>query len=121
MYIKPIRNKKDYRKTLKRIETLWNAAPNSPDYDELEVLSTLVDAYEERHYPIGPPDPIEAIRFRMEQLGLTRKDLEPYIGSRGRVSEVLGRKRGMSLTMIRKLHRGLGIPAEVLLAEETGR
>ena len=117
MDIKPIRNEKDYRKALKRVETIWDAAPGSPKFDELEILTTLVEAYEERHYPIAPPDPIEAIRFRMQQLGLSRKDLEPYIGSRGRVSEVLGRKRAMSLTMIRKLHRGLGIPAEVLLAE----
>ena len=117
MDIKPIRNEKDYRKALKRVEAIWDAAPGSLKFDELEVLTTLVEAYEERHYPIAPPDPIEAIRFRMQQLGLSRKDLEPYIGSRGRVSEVLGRKRAMSLTMIRKLHRGLGIPAEVLLAE----
>ena len=117
MEIKPIRNESDSRKALKRIEALWEASPGSAEHDELEIWTTLVEAYEERHHPIDPPDPIEAIRFRMEQLGLSRKDLEPYIGSRGRVSEVLGRKRGMSLTMIRKLHRGLGIPAEVLLAE----
>ena len=117
MEIKPIRNEKDHRKALTRLEALWEAAPNTPEYDELEVLTTLVDAYEEQHHPIAPPDPVDAIRFRMEQLGLTRKDLEPYIGSRGRVSEVLGRRRAMSLAMIRKLHRGLGIPAEVLLAE----
>jgi len=118
MDIKPIRNERDYKNATKRIESLWNAAPKSPEYDELEVLATLVDAYEAQHQPIDPPDPIEAIQFRMDQLGLARKDLEPYIGSRGRVSEVLGRKRGMSLSMIRKLHRGLGIPAEVLLAED---
>lgn len=117
MEIKPIRNERDYKKAIKRIETLWDAAPNSSEYDELEVLATLVDAYEAHHHPIDPPDPIEAIRFRMDQLGLSRKDLEAYIGSRGRVSEVLGRRRGMSLSMIRKLYRGLGIPAEVLLAE----
>jgi len=117
MDIDPIRTERDYRKALKRIESLWDAEPDSPEYDELEVLSTLVDAYEAQHQPIGPPDPVEAIRFRMDQLGLSRKDLEPYIGSRGRVSEILGRKRGMSLTMIRRLHRGLGIPADVLLAD----
>ncbi len=117
MDIKPIRSEKDYRKALKRIESLWDAKPKSVEYDELEVLTTLVEAYEEKQHPIDPPDPIEAIQFRMEQLGLSRKDLEPYIGPRGRVSEVLGRKRGISLSMIRKLHRGLGIPAEVLLAE----
>jgi HTH-type transcriptional regulator / antitoxin HigA len=117
MEIKPIRNEKDYRKAITRIEVLWNAIPGTPEQDELEVLTTLVEAYEERRHPIDPPDPVEAIRFRMEQLGLSRKDLEPFIGPRGRVSEVLGRKRAMSLAMIRKLHRGLGIPAEVLLAE----
>jgi HTH-type transcriptional regulator/antitoxin HigA len=115
MEIKPIRNEKDYKKALKRIEALWKASPNSPDYDELEVLTTLVEAYEEKRHTIALPDPIEAIRFRMEQLGLSRKDLEPYIGSRGRVSEVLSKKRPMSITMIRKLHRGLGIPAEVMI------
>ncbi len=117
MEIKPIRTEKDYHKALKRIEALWDAKSISTEYDELEVLTTLVEAYEEKQYSIDPPDPIEAIQFRMEQHGLTRKDLEPYIGPRGRVSEVLGRKRSMSLAMIRKLHRGLGIPAEVLLAE----
>jgi len=101
----------------KRIETLWDAAPNTPEYDELEVLTALVEVYEEHHHPIYPPDSIEAILFRMEQLGLTRKKLEPFIGSRGRVSEVLSHRRCMSLAMIRKLHKGLGIPAEVLLAE----
>jgi HTH-type transcriptional regulator / antitoxin HigA len=117
MEIKPIRNETDYRKAVTRIEALWNARPGSVEHDELDVLTTLVEAYEERHHPVHPPDPVEAVRFRMDQLGLSRKDLEPYIGSRGRVSEVLGRKRAMSLVMIRKLHRGLGIPAEVLLAE----
>ncbi len=117
MDIKPIRNERDYRKVLKRIETIWTAAPGSPEFDELEILATLADVFEEHHVPIAAPDPIEAIRFRMEQLGLSRKDLEPFIGSRGRVSEVLGRRRAMSLRMIRKLHIGLGIPAEVLLAE----
>ena len=117
MDIKPIRTVKDYRKALKRIEAIFDAAPGTPEFDELEITSTLTEAYEKIHYPIALPDPIEAIRFRMEQLGLTRKDLEQYIGSRGRVSEVLSRKRSMSLKMIRKLHRGLGIPAEALLAE----
>lgn len=117
MNIKPIRDEKDHKKALKRIETLWNAAPHTPEYDELEVLSTLIDVYEEHHHPIFPPDPIEAILFRMDQLGLTRKGLEPFIGSRGRVSEVLSHRRSMSLAMIRKLHKGLGIPAEVLLAK----
>ena len=117
MDIKPIRNEKDLKMTLKRIEALWDAAPNTPGYDELEVLTALVEVYEEHHHPICPPDPIEAILFRMDQMGLTRKGLEPFIGSRGRVSEVLSHRRSMSLAMIRKLHNGLGIPAEVLLAE----
>ncbi len=117
MEIKPIRNEKDYRKAMTRIRALWDAPLGAAEQDELEVLTTLLEVYEERHHPIEPPDPVEAIRFRMEQSGLSRKDLEPFIGSRGRVSEVLGRKRAMSLAMIRKLHRGLGIPAEVLLAE----
>ena len=117
MDIKPIKSDSDYKKALKRIETLWNAAPKTREHDELEVLATLVEAYEEKNFPIDPPDPVEAILFRMDQLGLTRKDLEPYIGSRGRVAEVLNRKRSISLAMIRRLHQGLGIPAEVLLAE----
>lgn len=117
MDITPIKNEKDYRKALKRIEELWNTAPKSPEFDELDVLTTLVEAYEEKHHQINPPDPIDAIIFRMEQLGLSRKDLEPFIGPRGRVAEVLNRKRSMSLAMIRKLHKGLGIPAAVLLSE----
>lgn len=117
MDIKPIRTEKDYRDALARLEEIWNAAPDSPESDELDILSVLVEAYEEEHYPIDPPDPIEAIKFRMEQIGLTRKDLEQHIGSRARVSEVLSRKRRLSLDMIRKLNERLGIPAEVLIAE----
>ncbi|MCZ7583228.1 MAG: transcriptional regulator [Deltaproteobacteria bacterium] len=115
--IKPIRNDRDYRTAVKRIEALMDAEPGTSEFDELEILGTLVDAYEERRFRIAPPDPVDAVRFRMEQLGLTRKDLERYIGWRGRVSEVMGRRRTLSLTMIRKLHRGLGIPAEALISE----
>ncbi|MBZ0271342.1 helix-turn-helix domain-containing protein [bacterium] len=117
MDIKPIRNERDHRKALKRIEEIMDAQPGTPEFDELDVLATLVDAFETGHFPIDAPDPVEAIRFRMEQMGLTRKELEPFIGSRGRVSEVLSGRRPMSLAMIRKLHRGLGIPADVLISE----
>jgi len=116
MNIRPIRKKADYQAAITRIEQLWDAAKGSPEFDELEVLATLVDAYEKAHHPIDPPDPIEAIKFRMEQMGLTRKDMEPYLGSRARVSEILRRKRNLSLPMIRRLHRGLGIPSDVLIA-----
>ncbi len=116
MDIKPIRTEKEHRAALKEIERLWSARPGSPEHDRLEVLGTLVEDYEDRHQPIYPPDPVEAIRFRMEQLGLDRAALEPSIGSRARVSEVLSRKRGLTLAMIRRLHKQLGIPADVLLA-----
>jgi HTH-type transcriptional regulator/antitoxin HigA len=115
MDLKPIRTKAAYRKALKEISLLLDAPPGSPEADILEVLSILVEAYEEEHHPVDPPDPIEAIKFRLEQQGLTRRNLEPYIGSRARVSEVLNRKRPLSVEMIRQLHKGLGIPAEVLI------
>ncbi|MBI4963695.1 MAG: DNA-binding protein [Desulfomonile tiedjei] len=124
MEIKPIRTEEEYRAALARLGDIWDAEPDTPESDELDVLSVLVEAYEDEHYPMDPPDPIEAIKFRMEQMGLTRKDLEPYIGSRGRVSEVLTRKRRLSLDMIRNLNEKLGIPAEVLIARyplESGR
>jgi len=117
MDIRPIRTKRDYARALRRIETLMDADPGSDEGDELEVLATLVDVYEEKHFPVGAVDPVEAILFRMDQQGLERKDLEPFIGSRHRVSEVLNRKRGLSLDMIRRLHAGLGIPLEVLIGE----
>ncbi len=116
MDIKPIHTEKQHRAALKEIERLWSARPGTPEHDRLEVLAALVEDYEERHHPIYPPDPVEAIRFRMEQLGLDRKALEPCIGSRARVSEVLSRKRRLTLEMIRRLNKQLGIPAEVLLA-----
>jgi len=117
MSIKPIRDERDYKKAMKRIEAIWDAAPKTPESDELEILTALVEVYEEHHHVIYPPEPVDAILFRMDQMGLTRKELEPFIGSRGRVSEVLSHRRPMSLAMIRKLHKGLGIPADVLLAE----
>jgi HTH-type transcriptional regulator/antitoxin HigA len=113
--IKPIRTKKDYERALHEMERLWGAKLGTPDGDRLDVLATLVDAYEARHFTIDPPDPIEAIKFRMEQQGLTRKDLEPLIGTRTRIAEVFNRKRDLSITMIRRLHQALGISADVLI------
>ncbi len=113
--LRPIRSEADYEAALEEIERLWGAASGTPEGDRLDVLATLVEAYELRRYPMDAPDPIEAIRFRMEQQGLGRKDLEPMIGSRNRVAEVLSGKRGLSIEMIRRLHHGLGIPAEVLI------
>jgi HTH-type transcriptional regulator / antitoxin HigA len=115
MDIKPIKTQSDYKKALKIIDSLFDAKPGTPDGDRLDVLTTLVVAYEEKHYPIEAPDPIEAIRFVMEQQGLDRKDLEPYIGSRARVAEILNHKRSLTLSMIRNLNRALGIPAEILI------
>jgi HTH-type transcriptional regulator/antitoxin HigA len=116
MDIKPIRNDKQHRAALTEIARLWSSRPATPEHDRLEVLAALVEDYEEKHQPVYPPDPVEAIRFRMEQLGLDRKALEPCIGSRARVSEVLARKRRLTLDMIRRLNKQLGIPADVLLA-----
>ena len=113
--IRPIRTEADYEAALAQIERLWGAKAGTPDGDRLDVLATLVDAYEGEHYPMDPPDPIAAIEFRMEQQGLTRKDLEPIIGTRTRVAEILNRKRNLSIGMIRRLHEQLGIPAEILI------
>src|SRR5579862_4698714 len=113
--LKPIRTKADYEKALARIGRLWGAKSGTREGDRLDVLATLIDAYENEHYPMDPPDPIEAIKFRMEQQGLSRKDLEPLIGTRTRVAEVLNRKRSLSIGMIRRLHDHLGISAEVLI------
>jgi HTH-type transcriptional regulator/antitoxin HigA len=115
MELRPIRTKADYKAVLKKISSLLDAREGSREAGMLEVLSVLVEAYEEEHHPVDPPDPIEAIKFRMEQAGLTRRDLEPYLGSRARVSEVLNRKRPLSVEMIRRLNGGLGIPAEILI------
>lgn len=117
MHIKPVRNDSDHKNALHRIDALWDAKPDTPEGDELEVLIELVNAYEEAHFVIKSPDPIEAIKFRMEQQGMTDVDLVPYLGQRSRVSEVLNRKRKLSLQMIRKLHSGLNIPIESLIAE----
>ena len=119
MIIRPIRNSSDHESALKRIEALMPAEKDPTEGDELDVLVTLVDAYESEHFSIDAPDPIEAIKFRMEQLELDRKDLEPYLGSRARVSEILNKRRGLSLTMIRALHENLDIPLEALIGRET--
>ncbi len=113
--LKPIRTKADYRKGLAEVERLWGAKSGTPEGDRLDILATLIDAYEAEHYPMDPPDPIEAIKVRMEQQGLSRKDLEPLIATRTRVAEVLNRKRNLSIGMIRRLHDRLGISAEVLI------
>jgi HTH-type transcriptional regulator/antitoxin HigA len=115
MEIKPIKNKRDYRCALKEIDGLMNAKRNTPEGDRLDVLVTLVEAWEAKHYPIDLPDPIEAIKFHMEQRGLSPRDLIPFIGSRNRVYEVLAGKRPLTLKMIWRLHQGLGIPAESLI------
>ncbi|PZV21726.1 MAG: transcriptional regulator [Leptolyngbya sp.] len=115
--MKPIKTEADYEAVLERISTLMDAPQNTPEADELDVLATLVEVYEEQHYPINFPDPLAAIAFRMEQSGLTQRDLVPYLGSRSKVSEVLAGKRSLTLSMIRALHSHLGIPAEVLLQE----
>jgi HTH-type transcriptional regulator / antitoxin HigA len=113
--LKPIRTEADYDRALAEVERLWGAKSGSLDGDRLDLLATLIDAYEAEHYPMDPPDPVEAIKFRMEQNGLSRKDLEPLIGTRTRVAEVLNRKRSLSISMIRRLHKHLGISADVLI------
>ena len=115
--IKPIKNESDYDAALERIDQLMDASKNTPEGDELEVLALLVEQYEASHYPIDLPDPIEAIRFRMEQFGLQDKDLVKYIGRSGRVSEILNYKRKLTLPMIRKVHAGLKIPTESLIKD----
>jgi HTH-type transcriptional regulator/antitoxin HigA len=113
--IKPIRTEKDYDAALSEVERLWGAKLGTPAGDRLDVLATLIDSYEQVHCPMDPPDPIEAIKFRMSQQKLTRKQLEPMIGTRTRVAEVLNRRRSLSISMIRRLHLMLGISAEVLI------
>lgn len=115
MDIKPIKTDADYRAALKEIESLMMAQTDTPEGERLDVLVTLVEAYEKRHFPLDLPDPVEAIKFRMDQMGLSPKDLEPMIGRLNRVYEVLNHKRPLTLKMIWKLHRGLGIPAESLI------
>ena len=113
--LKPIRTKADYKSAMAEVERLWGAKSGTAKGDRLDVLVTLIETYEARHFPMDPPDPIEAIQFRMEQQGLSRKDLEPMIGSRARVAEVMNRKRSLSIDMIRRLHEQLGISAEVFI------
>ncbi|HEY6417537.1 MAG TPA: transcriptional regulator [Candidatus Binataceae bacterium] len=115
MEIKPIRTNSDYERALREIERLWNAKVGTPKGDRLDVLATLVEDYEQKHFPVDPPDPIEAIRFRLEQQGLDPRALIGVIGGRSRVYEVMHRKRALSLEMIRRLHGRFGIPAEVLI------
>ena len=115
MDIAPIKTRRDYRNALKRIEGLMNAKRGSAEGDRLDVLVTLVEAWERQHYPLGFPDPIEAIKYHMDQNGLQPRDLIPFIGSRNRVHEVLNRRRSLTLNMIRRLHEGLGIPADSLI------
>jgi len=117
MNIKPIRTHKDHKQALSRIDQLLDTVAGSPERDELEVLSLLVADYEDVHYPIAIPDPVDAIQARLEEEGLKQKDLVAMIGSEGVISEVMNRKRGLSLNMIRKLHEGLDIPYEILLKE----
>jgi HTH-type transcriptional regulator/antitoxin HigA len=121
MEITPIKNKRDYRRTLKEIDGLMRAKRNTPEGDRLDVLVTLVEAWEAKHYPMDLPDPVEAIKYHMEQDGLSAKDLVPFIGSRNRVYEVLNRKRPLTLRMISQLHKGLGIPAESLIKADEHR
>ena len=117
MDIRPIHTKADHKAALAEIERLWDAEPGTPDHDKLDVLATLVDAYERKHFPILPPNPVEAIKFRLEQQGQTRKVLEPILGTRARVSEVLNGRRKLTLAMIRALNRELHIPLETLVTE----
>jgi len=113
--VKPIRTEADYDAAMEEVTTLWGAASGTPKGDRLDVLATLIDVYEAKHHAMDAPDPIEAIKFRMEQQGMTRKDLEDIIGTRTRIAEVFNRKRGLSIDMIRRLHDRLGISAEVLI------
>jgi HTH-type transcriptional regulator / antitoxin HigA len=116
MNIRPIKTEQDYNSAIKRIEELWGAKKDTPKGDELDLLVTLVESYEMKNYPIAPPDPIDAIKFRMEQMGMTKDDMVKYLGSQSRVSEILNRKRKLTLKMVKSLYKGLNIPAEILLA-----
>lgn len=117
MEVKPIKTETDYHEALERIDLLFDAKKGTVEGDELEVLSILVEKYEDEHFPIASPDPIEAIKFRMDQLGYKAKDMEAIIGARGRVSEVLARKRKLTLPMIRRIHKKLNIPTDVLVKQ----
>jgi len=115
MEIRPIKNEDDYKAALREVERLFDAAPDTADGDRLEVLTTLLEAYEKNHFSIPSPDPVEAIKYWMESRGITRQELAPIMGSRARVSEIFNHRRGLTLTMIRNLHDKLGIPAEALI------
>jgi HTH-type transcriptional regulator/antitoxin HigA len=117
MNVDLIKNEKDYRSALKKIEALWDAVPGTPEGDLLEILAILVENYEDKHHRISPPDPIEAIRFRMDQLGMKKADLGRYLGGRNRATEILQGKRNLTVKMMKTLHHELGIPAESLLAK----
>jgi HTH-type transcriptional regulator / antitoxin HigA len=119
--VKPIRTEADYEAALAEVERLWGAKAGTPKGDRLDVLATLIDAYENEHYPMDPPDPIPAIKFRMDQQGLSRKDLEGIIGTRTRIAEVLNGRRGLSINMIRRLNQKLGIPADILIRRSRKR
>lgn len=116
MEIRPIKTEEDYNTSIRRIEVLWGAKKDTPQGDELDLLVTLVESYEMKHYPIAPPDPVDAIKFRMEQMDMTNADLVQYIGSQSRVSEILNGRRKLTLGMIKSLYKGLRIPADILLA-----
>ena len=116
MEIKPIKTENDYNDSIKRIDELWGSTIDTPNGDEFDLLVTLVEAWEMKHYPIAPPDPIDAIEFRMEQMGMTKTDMAKYLGSQSRVSEVLSRKRNLTLKMVKTLYKELKIPADILLA-----
>ena len=121
MDIRPIRTRKDYQRALKVVEALMSAKAKTPEGDRLDVLVTLIEAYEAKHFPLDLPDPIEAIKFAMESRSLAPKDLVPFIGKSNRVYEVLNRKRPLTLPMIRRLHRELGIPLESLIKQADER
>jgi len=116
MEIRPIKTEQDYQESIHRIDELWGSKRDTAEGDELDLLCTIVESYEMTHYPIAPPDPIDAILFRMEQMGMTKTDMAKYLGSQSRVSEVLSRKRKLTLKMVKSLYKGLKIPAEILLA-----
>jgi len=115
MELKPVRTEAEYREALAEIERLWDAPETGPEADRLEVLALLVEAYEKAHYPIEAPDPVAFLEYVMDSRGLTRKDLEPYIGPRGRVADIMNRTRPLTVAMIRRLSAGLGLPADVLI------
>jgi HTH-type transcriptional regulator/antitoxin HigA len=118
MDIRPIRSRRDHAWALHEVERLWGAHVGTPEADKLDILVTLIEAYEAKHHPIDPPDPVDAILFRMEQMGLTRNDLVKLIGTRARVSEVLNRRRPLTIGMITRLRDGLGISADVLIGPQ---